>query len=72
MVTISETKKPGESVWFVCFQDQPREGRRVSVHKAKEPEKQKIEGPTHKIVDKPSNQSLVEGRISLVLMLLRV
>ena len=37
----------------------------MSVHKAKEPEKQKIDGPTHKIVDKPSNQSLVEGTCTI-------
>ena len=38
----------------------------MSVHKAKEPEKQKIDGPTHKIVDKPSNQSLVEGTVKFL------
>ena len=35
----------------------------MSVHKSKEPEKKTIEGPTHKIKDKPENQSLVEGTV---------
>ncbi|KAH3877136.1 hypothetical protein DPMN_000993, partial [Dreissena polymorpha] len=46
------------------------EGRKVGVVKAKEATEIKLEGPTHKIIDKPNNQSIIEGdplrmRISL-------
>ncbi|XP_052800015.1 twitchin-like isoform X4 [Mya arenaria] len=36
------------------------EGRKVGVHKEKDKDV-KIEGPTHKIKDKPTNQSIIEG-----------